>query len=182
VHVGVCDAATYAIAKKKTSFEFLREKMHLRPRTNTISAVARIRNALAFATHRFFQENGFLYVHTPIITASDCEGAGEMFQVRVCVCVCVVCVCVRGGMTGPDASTAHSSTTCRLSHSLLLGPFLHQITTLLSKAEKEGDRPPPISPEKIDELKAKVSAQAEIVKAAKEVRLPGSPTHSGWGV
>ena len=82
VHVGVCDAATYAIAKKKTSFEFLREKMHLRPRTNTISVVARIRNALAFATHRFFQENGFLYVHTPIITASDCEGAGEMFQVN----------------------------------------------------------------------------------------------------
>ena len=108
-HVGVSDAATYCIAKKKTSFEFLREKMHLRPRTNTISAVARIRNALAFATHRFFQvsfggpcesplcrppqcphtrccfvfqENGFLYVHTPIITASDCEGAGEMFQVR----------------------------------------------------------------------------------------------------
>jgi aspartyl/asparaginyl-tRNA synthetase len=80
-HVGPCDAATYAIAKKKTSFEFLREKMHLRPRTNTIGAVARIRNALAYATHKFFQENGFLYVHTPVITASDCEGAGEMFQV-----------------------------------------------------------------------------------------------------
>ncbi|KAG2442354.1 hypothetical protein HXX76_002440 [Chlamydomonas incerta] len=80
-HVGPSDAATYPIAKKKTTYEFLREKMHLRPRSNTISAVARIRNALAFATHRFFQENGFLYVHTPIITASDCEGAGEMFQV-----------------------------------------------------------------------------------------------------
>eukprot|EP00198_Chlamydomonas_reinhardtii_P003924 XP_001693260.1 predicted protein [Chlamydomonas reinhardtii] len=83
VHVGPSDAATYPIAKKKTTYEFLREKMHLRPRSNTISAVARIRNALAFATHRFFQENGFLYVHTPIITASDCEGAGEMFQARV---------------------------------------------------------------------------------------------------
>lgn len=81
LHVGLSDAATFPIAKKKTTFEFLREKMHLRPRTNTISAVARIRNALAFATHRFFQENGFLYVHTPIITASDCEGAGEMFQI-----------------------------------------------------------------------------------------------------
>ncbi|KAG1674615.1 hypothetical protein FOA52_001864 [Chlamydomonas sp. UWO 241] len=81
LHLGMSDAATYPIAKKKTSYEFLREKMHLRPRTNTISAVARIRNALAFATHKFFQENGFLYVHTPIITASDCEGAGEMFQV-----------------------------------------------------------------------------------------------------
>lgn len=80
-HIGTCDAATYPIAKKKTSYEFLREKMHLRPRTNTIGAVARIRNALAYATHKFFQESGFLYVHTPIITASDCEGAGEMFQV-----------------------------------------------------------------------------------------------------
>jgi asparaginyl-tRNA synthetase len=69
------------MAKKKQSMEFLREKAHLRPRTNTIGAVARIRNALAFATHKFFNENGFYYVHTPIITASDCEGAGEMFQV-----------------------------------------------------------------------------------------------------
>lgn len=80
-HVGTTDAAEYPLAKKKQSFEFLREKAHLRPRTNTIGAVARIRNALAYATHRFFQERGFLYVHTPIITASDCEGAGEMFQV-----------------------------------------------------------------------------------------------------
>ncbi|KAL4434001.1 hypothetical protein ABPG75_000442 [Micractinium tetrahymenae] len=81
VHVGTTDAAEYPLAKKKQSFEFLREKAHLRPRTNTIGAVARIRNALAYATHRFFQERGFLYVHTPIVTASDCEGAGEMFQV-----------------------------------------------------------------------------------------------------
>jgi asparaginyl-tRNA synthetase len=55
--------------------------IHLRTRTNTIAALTRIRNALAFATHKFFQESGFLYVHTPLITASDCEGAGEMFQV-----------------------------------------------------------------------------------------------------
>lgn len=81
VHLGPCDASTYPMAKKKQSMEFLREKAHLRPRTNTIGAVARIRNALAFATHNFFQEKGFYYVHTPIITASDCEGAGEMFQV-----------------------------------------------------------------------------------------------------
>lgn len=81
LHLGPCDAATYPMAKKKQSMEFLREKAHLRPRTNTIGAVARIRNALAFATHKFFQEKGFYYVHTPIITASDCEGAGEMFQV-----------------------------------------------------------------------------------------------------
>lgn len=81
VHVGVCDASSYPMAKKKQSMEFLREKAHLRPRTNTIGAVARIRNALAFATHKFFNDSGFYYVHTPIITASDCEGAGEMFQV-----------------------------------------------------------------------------------------------------
>ena len=55
--------------------------MHLRPRTNTIGAVARIRNALSWATHEFFQSHGFLYLHTPLITTSDCEGAGEMFQV-----------------------------------------------------------------------------------------------------
>ncbi len=62
-------------------FNLLREICHLRPRTNTISCVARIRNSLAYATHLFFQNRGFLYVHTPIITGSDCEGAGEMFQV-----------------------------------------------------------------------------------------------------
>ena len=83
LHLGACDnsAGAYPIAKKKQSLENLREKAHLRPRTNTIGAVARIRNALAFATHEFFQSSGFLYVHTPIITTSDCEGAGEMFQV-----------------------------------------------------------------------------------------------------
>ncbi len=71
----------YLLQKKRHSFEFLREIAHLRPRTNTIGAVARVRNALSFAIHKYFQERGFLYIHTPIITASDCEGAGEMFQV-----------------------------------------------------------------------------------------------------
>ena len=81
LHVGPCDAAKYPIAKKKISLEFLREKIHLRTRTNTIAAIARIRSALSYATHTFFHNNGFLYVHTPLITQSDCEGAGEMFQV-----------------------------------------------------------------------------------------------------
>ena len=86
LHVGPCDntAGAYPLAKKKQTMEFLREIMHLRARTNTISAVARVRNALAAATHAFFQGRGFLYVHTPVITASDCEGAGEMFQVEPC--------------------------------------------------------------------------------------------------
>ena len=81
LHVGKCDGHRYPIAKKKITMEFLREKLHLRARTNTISAISRIRNVLSFATHQFFQENNFKYVNTPLITTSDCEGAGEMFQV-----------------------------------------------------------------------------------------------------
>lgn len=79
--VGPCDPETYPMQKKRHSFEFLRSIAHLRPRTNTLGAVTRVRNALAFATHLFFQEKGFLYLHTPVITASDCEGAGQMFHV-----------------------------------------------------------------------------------------------------
>ena len=79
--IGEADAETYPLQKKRHSFEFLREIAHLRPRTNTFGAIARIRNALSAAIHRFFQDRGFVYVHTPIITTSDCEGAGEMFQV-----------------------------------------------------------------------------------------------------
>ena len=71
----------YPLQKKRHSFEFLREIAHLRPRTNTFSAVFRVRSAAAFAIHKFFNERNFIYVHTPIITASDCEGAGEMFRV-----------------------------------------------------------------------------------------------------
>ncbi len=79
--IGEADPATYPLQKKRHSFEFLREIAHLRPRTNTFGAVARIRSALSYAIHTFFTERGFYYVHTPIITASDAEGAGAMFQV-----------------------------------------------------------------------------------------------------
>jgi len=72
---------TYPLQKKRHTMEFLRDVAHLRPRSNTFGAVARVRNCLANATHEFFQERGFLYLHAPIITASDCEGAGEMFTV-----------------------------------------------------------------------------------------------------
>ena len=71
----------YPLQKKRHSFEYLRTVAHLRPRTNTFSAVFRVRSMIAYAIHQFFQKRGFVYVHTPIITASDCEGAGEMFQV-----------------------------------------------------------------------------------------------------
>jgi asparaginyl-tRNA synthetase len=78
---GAADPATYPLQKKGHSLEFLREVAHLRGRTNTFSAVFRLRHHLAFAIHRFFHERGFYYFHTPIITASDCEGAGQMFRV-----------------------------------------------------------------------------------------------------
>lgn len=78
---GEANPETYPLQKKRHSFEFLRTIGHLRPRTNTIGAVMRVRNACAQGIHNFFQEKGFLWVHTPIITASDCEGAGEMFTV-----------------------------------------------------------------------------------------------------
>ncbi|KFK27234.1 hypothetical protein AALP_AA8G354900 [Arabis alpina] len=85
IHVGTVDPAKYPLPKTKLTLEFLRDYLHLRSRTNSISAVARIRNALAFATHCFFQEHSFLYIHTPIITTSDCEGGGEMFQVTTLI-------------------------------------------------------------------------------------------------
>ncbi len=78
---GFADPATYPLQKKGTSYEFLRTIAHLRPRTNTFGAVARVRNQICSSIHGFFQKRGFLYVHTPIITGSDCEGAGQMFKV-----------------------------------------------------------------------------------------------------
>tara|TARA_R110002049_G_scaffold279949_2_gene459135 strand:- start:28570 stop:30003 length:1434 start_codon:yes stop_codon:yes gene_type:complete len=79
--LGDSDPETYPIQPKKHSFEFLRENAHLRTRTNTFSAVMRLRSALSFAIHKYFNDKGFCYMHTPIITGSDAEGAGEMFKV-----------------------------------------------------------------------------------------------------
>lgn len=78
---GLADPETYPVQKKGASFEFLRTIAHLRPRTNTFGAIARVRNQVSKSIHDFFQEQGFLYIHAPVITASDCEGAGEMFKV-----------------------------------------------------------------------------------------------------
>lgn len=78
---GTADAEKYPLQKKQHSFEFLREIAHLRSRTNTFGAIARVRNAVSSSIHNFFQSRGFLYLHAPIITTSDCEGAGQMFQV-----------------------------------------------------------------------------------------------------
>ena len=78
---GTADPEQYPLQKKGHTLEFLREKAHLRPRTNTFGAILRMRSNLAFAIHKFFHEKGFFYLHTPLITSSDCEGAGAMFQV-----------------------------------------------------------------------------------------------------
>ena len=74
-------SADYPLQKKRHTFEYLRTIPHLRARTNTFQAVFRVRSLIAYAIHQYFQEQGFVYVHTPLITSSDCEGAGEMFQV-----------------------------------------------------------------------------------------------------
>ena len=81
IEVEGTSTSDYPLQKKRHSVEFLRTIQHLRPRTNLFSAVFRVRSVAAYAIHQFFQERGFVYVHTPIITASDCEGAGEMFRV-----------------------------------------------------------------------------------------------------
>ncbi len=81
IEVEGASAPEYPLQKKRHSMEFLRTIAHLRPRTNTFSAAFRVRSAAAYAIHKFFQERGFVYAHTPLITGSDCEGAGEMFQV-----------------------------------------------------------------------------------------------------
>jgi asparaginyl-tRNA synthetase len=78
---GLADVESYPLQKKGHSYEFLRTIAHLRPRTNSFGAIARVRNRVSWAIHQFFQERGFIYLHTPIITASDCEGAGAMFKV-----------------------------------------------------------------------------------------------------
>ena len=79
--LGDSDAEKYPLQPKKHSLEFLREIAHLRFRTNTFGSVFRVRHALAFAVHKFFNDKGFVYLHTPIITSVDAEGAGEMFRV-----------------------------------------------------------------------------------------------------
>jgi len=83
MYYGAADPEKYPLQKKGHSLEFLREIAHLRPRTNTFGAVLRVRHAMAFAIHKYFNDNGFYYMHTPIITGSDAEGAGEMFRVTI---------------------------------------------------------------------------------------------------
>ena len=99
---GEADPKDYPLQKKNHSFEFLRENAHLRARTNTFGAVARVRSRISYAIHTFFQENGFQYVNTPIITASDCEGAGEMFQVTTLNLEEIVKSSIKSGSSSND--------------------------------------------------------------------------------
>eukprot|EP00898_Chlorokybus_atmophyticus_P008877 jgi/Chlat1/8991/Chrsp94S08280 len=134
VALGRTDPGTYPIAKTKLSLEFLRTVMHLRSRTNTIAAIYRIRNALAYATHTFFQQNGFLYVHTPIVTASDCEGAGEMFQVTTLL----------GRMDDPANSTT---------------PSEQELADCRTKAEQQSELIRTMKEEKKDKRKIKEAVE-----------------------
>jgi asparaginyl-tRNA synthetase len=104
--IGEAPAETYPLQKKGHSMEFLRENAHLRARTNAFGAVGRMRSQMAFAVHTFFQERGFNYVHTPLITASDCEGAGEMFQVTTLDLTKIAELGINAGAKGMDPSKA----------------------------------------------------------------------------
>ena len=103
--IGGADASTFPLQKKRHTLEYLRSIAHLRPRTNTIGAVTRVRNQLAYATHTFFQQHGFQYVNTPIVTASDCEGAGEQFQVTTLI----------NGIDGPASPPPNRTSRPRLT-------------------------------------------------------------------
>ena len=130
--VGSCAAETYPLQKKRHSLEFLRTIAHLRPRSNLFGAVSRVRSSLAQATHAFFASEGFKYVQTPLITASDCEGAGEMFRVTT------------------------------------LDP-----AALASAAAPAAPAAPKMSDADLAALESQISAQGNVVRAAKEAKKAG---------
>ena len=105
--LGVCPPEEYPLQKNKMSMEYLRENAHLRARTNTFGAVYRMRNQMAFAVHSFFQERGFQYINAPEITCSDCEGAGEMFQVTTLSMEKIAEMGVKAGLGGMKIEDAH---------------------------------------------------------------------------
>ena len=107
--LGVCPPEEYPLQKNKMSMEYLRENAHLRARTNTFGAVYRMRNQMAFAVHSFFQERGFQYINAPEITCSDCEGAGEMFQVTTLSMEKIAEMGVKAGLGGMKIKDAHKS-------------------------------------------------------------------------
>jgi asparaginyl-tRNA synthetase len=125
--VGSSDAESYPLQKKRHTLEFLRGVAHLRPRTNLIGAAARVRSCLAYSTHEFFSESGFQYVHTPIISASDCEGAGEMFQVTT-----LLQQQQQQQSSGPSSSSTSTATAPSLSP--------EEVQSLERQVAEQGDR------------------------------------------
>ena len=105
--IGTCNPEEYPLQKNKMSMEYLRDNAHLRARTNTFGAVFRVRNQMAFAVHSFFQERGFVYINAPEITCSDCEGAGEMFQVTTLSMEKIAELGVKAGQGGMKIEDAH---------------------------------------------------------------------------
>ena len=105
--IGTCNPDEYPLQKNKMSMEYLRDNAHLRARTNTFGAVFRVRNQMAFAVHSFFQERGFVYINAPEITCSDCEGAGEMFQVTTLSMEKIAELGVKAGQGGMKIEDAH---------------------------------------------------------------------------
>ena len=105
--LGACNPEEYPLQKNKMSMEYLRTYAHLRARTNTFGAVYRMRNQMAFAVHSFFQERGFQYINAPEITCSDCEGAGEMFQVTTLSMEKIAEMGVKAGIGGMKVEDAH---------------------------------------------------------------------------
>jgi asparaginyl-tRNA synthetase len=155
--VGTCDAETYPLQKKKHSLEYMRSLAHLRPRTNTIGAVARVRNCLAFATHSFFQSHGFLHVHTPIITASDCEGAGEQFAITTLL----------GDGTRsvlPAAAGGGASAAAAEADALAAEVAAQGLAVRAAKEAKAADTPAQVA--RLLELKTRLAAAQEAAAAA----------------
>ena len=148
--VGECDPKSYVLQKKRHSLEFLRKIAHLRPRTNTIAAAMRIRSRLAMATHEFFDKNGFIYVHTPIVTASDCEGAGEQF------CVTTLPLGAASGVATGDTDPAHATSAENLREEIARqGSLVREL-----KASADADPKPAI--DRLLALKAELAALQEM--------------------
>ena len=144
--IGGADASTFPLQKKRHTLEYLRGIAHLRPRTNTIGAVTRVRNQLAYATHTFFQQHGFQYVNTPIVTASDCEGAGEQFQVTTLI----------NGIDGPSVASAQSNVASEADIAAAKAAAAEQgvVVKTLKDAKKEGKA----TKEEVDEAVAELLA------------------------
>ena len=144
--IGGADASTFPLQKKRHTLEYLRGIAHLRPRTNTIGAVTRVRNQLAYATHTFFQQHGFQYVNTPIVTASDCEGAGEQFQVTTLI----------NGIDGPSVASAQSNVASEADIAAAKAAAAEQgvVVKTLKDAKKEGEA----TKEEVDEAVAELLA------------------------